>query len=79
MAFFEAISERRLLFAKNVITFFFFAEKIQDLAREYRDTCTCFDLIVNKLVLGSFSFARAIPEVNFIPVIFAEEGFDCRS
>jgi len=27
---------------------------------------------------GPFGFAGAIPEVNFIPAIFAKEGFDCR-
>ena len=41
------------------------------------DTCACFDLVIDMLVSRSFSFARAVPEVNFVSVIFAEEGFDC--
>jgi len=51
VAFFEAVSEKCLLFTENVITFFFFAEKMQDLGRECRNTCAYFDLIVNKLVV----------------------------
>ena len=58
---------------------FLFTEYMQILAREHKSTYVCFDLIINKFMSGPFSFARAIPEVNFISAIFAEEGFDCSS
>jgi len=51
---------------------------MQILAGEYRDICAHFDLIINKFMSGPFSFAEAIPEVNFISAIFAEKGFDCQ-
>ena len=51
---------------------------MQILAGEYRDICAHFDLIINKFMSGPFSFAGAIPEVNFISAIFAEKGFDCQ-
>jgi len=50
----------------------------QLLAREYRNTCVYFDLVIDEFIFGPFSFAGAVPEVNFIPAIFAKEGFDCR-
>ena len=40
--------------------------------------CACFDLIIDEFMSGPFGFAGAIPKVNFISAIFAEEGFDCR-
>jgi len=40
--------------------------------------CACFDLIINKLMLGLFCFAGVIPEVDFIPAIFAKMDFDHR-
>jgi len=51
---------------------------MQILARECRGTYACFDLLIDEFMSGPFGFARAIPEVNFISVIFAEEGFDHR-
>jgi len=35
-------------------------------------------LIIDEFMSGPFGFAGTVPEVDFIPVIFAEEGFDCR-
>ena len=45
---------------------------------EVCDTCVCFDLIIDKMVSRPFCFAGAVPEVDFIPAVFAEVGFDCR-
>ena len=51
---------------------------MQDFAGEHRDTCVCFDLIIDKMVSRPFCFAGAVPEVDFIPAVFAEVGFDYR-
>jgi len=78
VTFFEAASRRHLPFTENVITFFLSAEQVQLLTGECRDTCICFDLIIDEFMFGPFGFARAVQEVNFIPTIFAEKGFDCK-
>jgi len=49
---------------------------MQILAGEYRNTCTCFDLIIDEFMTELFSFSEVVLEVDFIPTIFAEKGFD---
>ena len=45
-------------------------------AGECRNVCTHFDLIIDEFMTRPFSFLGAVLEVNFIPAIFAEKGFD---
>ena len=44
--------------------------------REGGGGCVCFDLVIYKFVSGPLGFARAVPEADIVPTIFAEECFD---
>jgi len=46
------------------------------LAGEYRNACARFDLIIDEFMTKLFSFSGIVLEVDFIPAIFAEKGFD---
>ena len=44
---------------------------MQFFAREDKGAFACFDLVINKLMLGPFSFAGTIPEIDFISAILS--------
>jgi len=44
---------------------------VQFFAGEHEGAFACFDLVVNKLMSGLFSFAGAIPEMDFISAILS--------
>ena len=46
-------------------------------AGECGGTRACFDLIIYEFMSGPFSSAGAVPEVDFVPAILAEECLDC--
>ena len=63
---------------QRVLSYSFFLLNKCDSAGECRVTCACYDLVINMLMSRPFGFAGTVPEVNFVPAVFAEKGFDCR-
>jgi len=54
-----------LLFTKDIIVFFLFAEEIQVFTGELQYISASLNLIINELVSWSLGFAGAVPEMYF--------------
>ena len=63
-------------FLKNIIIFFFFAKEIRFFTGTSRYITSCFDFIINKLVLRLVSLFGTMPKVNGTSVISVKKGFD---
>jgi len=50
---------------------------VQFFAGKDRNAVIGFDLVVYEFVFGPLGFARAKPKLNFVSVVFPEEGVDC--
>jgi len=50
---------------------------VQFFAGKDRSAVIGFDLVVYEFVFGPLGFARAKPKLNFVSVVFPEEGVDC--